>query len=127
MSATARQEQGKGLKSWLPLVQTRRCSAACTAGLPYSCSTALFLFHRQKHCAATDGVTAVQMALTDSSWSLVPLNHIHVDLHVKLPGNLAGLMGIDKDKAASSRAFFVCVFFCGFFSHNGNRAIIRTT
>lgn len=54
------------------------------------------------------------MALTDSSWPLVPLNHIHVDLHVKLPDNLAGLMGIDKDKAASSRAFF-CVFFCGFF------------
>lgn len=54
------------------------------------------------------------MALTDSSWSLVLLNHIHVDLHVKLPDNLAGLMGIDKDKAASS-CTFLCVFFCGFF------------
>lgn len=55
------------------------------------------------------------MALTDSSQSLVPLNHIHVDLHVKLPDNHAGLMGIDKDKAASSHAFFVCAFLCFFF------------
>lgn len=60
------------------------------------------------------------MALMDFLWSVVPLNHIHLDLHIKLPDNLGGLMGTDKDKAASSYASFL--FFC-----NGNTAIIRTT
>lgn len=60
------------------------------------------------------------MALVDFSWSAVPLNHIHLDLHIKLPDNLGGLMGADKDKATSSYASFL-VF------RNGNTAIIRTT